>query len=296
MSVRNVAGLALSLVVITSLLTIWFYPSIQDFMRTNPFWNGLSDFSDDLDVVWTESLSDATAEPENTILVEIPYSQYGENSLERIEEFVRSGGILILADDYGYGNEVTERLGLTAKFSGKPLLDPLFCYRNQWLPKVTDFSMALAEIGIETVVLNHATALLNVDSDQVFAWSSETGFLDFDEDGVDDEDEPRGLLPVGAALPVGSGTVILLSDPSILINSMVERDDNRAFVAYLTETYGFGRQISMDVSRLPKAPLDEGKAGLGKARERISHPYSVVAMMGMAVFLVLRPWHKKEAS
>ncbi len=296
MNVRNVAGLALSLVVITSLLTIWFYPSIQDFMKANPFWNGLSDFSSDLDVVWTESLADAIEDPENAVLVEIPYAQYDENDLERIEGFVLNGGVLILADDYGCGNEVTERLGLTAKFSGKPLLDPLFCYRNKWLPRVTDFSTELAEAGIETVVLNHATALLDVDSERVLAWSSESGFLDFDEDGTDDVGEPKGSLPIAAVLPVGSGTVILLSDPSILINSMVDRDDNRAFVAYLAETYGFGRQISIDVSRLPKAPLDEGKAGLGKARERISHPYSVVAMMGMAVFLVLRPWHKKEAS
>ncbi len=295
MNVRNVAGLALALVVITSLLTIWFYPSIKDFMRTNTFWNGLSEFSGDLDVVWTESLSEATAEPENTILIEIPYSQYGENSLGRIEDFVHGGGVLILADDYGYGNDVTERLGLTARFSGKPLLDPLFCYRNQWLPRVTDFSTELSEAGIETVVLNHATALLSVDSEQVLAWSSESGFLDFDEDGTDDVGEPKGLLPIAAVLSVGNGTAILLSDPSIMINSMMDRDDNRMFVAYITETYANGREMSMDVSRLPKAPLDEGKVGLSTTRERISHPYSVVAMLGGVVFLVLRPWHRKEA-
>ncbi|NQT73982.1 MAG: DUF4350 domain-containing protein [Chloroflexi bacterium] len=294
MNVRSVGVTALAIVVITSMLTIWFWPSIQEYMGNNPFWNGLSDFTGEMDVSSTESLSEATDDPENTILVEISYAEYSENDLDRIEEFVLGGGALILTDDYGYGNRVAEKLELAVRFSGQPLLDPLFCHKNQKLPRVTDFDSELTEAGIEAIVLNHGTALLNVESQQVLARSSAESYIDEDEDETHDEDEPKRAYAVASAVPVGSGTVILLADPSIFINSM-DIDGNRAFMAYLMETYGPDREITMDTSRLPKAPLDQGKVELERVRERITHPYSVAAILGGVVLVVFRPWQKKEA-
>lgn len=294
MNVRSVGVMALAVVVVASMMTIWFWPSIQDYTRNNPFWNGLSDFTGEMDVSSTESLSEATDDPGNTILIEIAYAEYSENDLDRIEEFVLGGGVLILTDDYGYANRVAEKLGLKARFSGQPLLDPLFCHKNQKLPRVTDFDEGLLEAGIEAIVMNHGTALLNVESQSVLARSSADSYIDANENESDDEDEPNRAYAVATAVPVGSGTVILLSDPSIFINSM-DIDDNKAFMAYLTETYGPNREIAMDTSRLPKAPLDQGKVELERVRERITHPYSVAAILGGVVLVVFRPWQKKEA-
>ena len=294
MNVRSVGVMALAVVVVASMLTIWFWPSIQDYTRNNPFWNGLSDFTGEMDVSSTESLSEATDDPGNTILVEIAYAEYSENDLDRIEEFVLDGGVLILTDDYGYGNTMTERLGISERFSGQPLLDPLFCHKNQKFPRVTDFDNELTDAGIEAIVLNHGTALLNVESQTVIARSSVESYIDRDDDETDDEDEQNRAYAVAVTIPVGSGTVILLSDPSIFINSM-DIDDNKEFMAYLTETYGPNREIAMDTSRLPKAPLDEGKVALDRVRGRITHPYSVAAILGVVVLVVFRPWQKKEA-
>lgn len=296
MNVRSVAAIALALVVIISLVAIWFYPSIQDFMRANPFWNGLRDSSRELDVTWTDSQSDISRNSENTVLVAIPYAPYEQGYLEEVESFVKDGGLLLLLDDYGYGNTLLEEMGVEARFSGRPLLDPLFSYKNEWLPRVIDFQPELMEAGIEAVVLNHGTALLGIDSTQALAWSSESSFLDLNENGVIDEEEPQGPFPVASVSKLGNGTILLLSDPSILINSMVDRDDNRAFIEHLIQRYGEGREILADVSHLPRAPLDESKLRLSQTRERMAHPFSVGIMLGMVVFLVLRPWQRKGAS
>lgn len=296
MNVRNVAALTLGLVVIVSLLTVWFYPSVEDYMHTNPFWNGLRDFSGEFDVEWSQSLGSAAGRPAGTMLIEIPYSSYGEGDLARISEYVESGGLLLLADDYGYGNSVLQALGLEARFSGSPLLDPLFCEKNQRLPRVTDFAEDVSRAGIESLVLNHATALLEVDSDAVLARSSGSSYLDLNGNGARDDDEPERGYATASVHRVGDGTVVLLSDPSILINSMVDRDDNRAFVRYLRETYGSGRTLVADVSRLPSRPLDNSKRELDDVRDRISHPYSVMVMLGVVILGVMRPWQRKEAA
>ena len=296
MTVRNMTASALAVIVVISLVSVLFYPSIQDFMRTNPFWNGLRDSSQEFNITWKDSLSGISQNPESITLIAIPYVVYSQSDLEEIETFVKHGGLLFLLDDYGYGNTLLEQMGLQARFSGRPLLDPLFCYKNQWLPRVTDFSPALAEAGIQAIVLNHGTALLGVNKDQALAWSSESSFLDLNNNGGNESDESHGPFPVAAVSRFGNGTILLLSDPSILINSMVGQDNNSSFVAYLMNNYGQGRQILTDVSHLPKAPLDESKQRLSQTRERISHPYSVVTMLGIVVLLVLRPWPRKGAN
>ncbi len=294
MSVSRISALAFGVVVLVSLLAIWLYPSGHDYMRENPFWNGLSDVSEEMDITLSNTSNDVLENPENMIMVEISYSSYTENELDMIAEFVGNGGVLILADDYGNGNNVAEKLGIEARFSGSELLDPLFCYKNPWLPKVTEFSDELREAGIESVALNHATALTDVKSAQVLAWSSASSFLDANGNGALDEGETRGPLPIAAELSANGGTVILITDPSIFINSMMGKDDNRAFLTYLTSDPGSHRETVMDVSRLPKSHLDGGKAGVDQARTRLSHPYSVMAVLGVVIMLVLRPWKGKE--
>ncbi len=295
MKVRSIIAIAMAVVLGVSMLTIWFYPSIQDYMMANPFWNGLRDFSDDMDVHQADSLTQSCANPTDTVLMEIPYAPYEESALVQIESFVKEGGTLLLADDYGYGNTVLERLGLAVRFSGQPLLDPLLCHKNQWLPRIIDFSDDLDETGIEAVVLNHGTALLDSDEESCIAWSSESSFLDLDGNGESGSDDRKGPLPVAAGYSIGKGRVLALSDPSVLINSMVNRDDNRAFIDQILKTYGEGKKVTMDMSRLPKAPLDESKQAMTKSRERISHPYSVIAMLGIVVFAAFKPWKRKEA-
>ncbi len=293
MRVSSLLFTVVAIILIISLLCIWFYPSVQDFMASNKMWNGIKNFCDAFDADNIDSLDDLPILPEKATLVAIPYLEYSDKELLKMKQFVNDGGTLLLIDDYGYGNNVLAYLGVNIRFSNKPLLDPLFYYKNQRIPRITDFASEVKESGINTILLNHATTLINLEETQVIAWSSETSFLDMDENETRSEDEPKGPFPVAAKLRFGKGTLAIVSDPSIIINSMIGRDDNYRFIEYLTRYDGEQKEILVDRSHLSKTPLDISKTRLIGARERLSNPYALVGITAVIFITVSRYTLKK---
>jgi len=51
-----------------------------------------------------------------------------------MKQFVENAANSIMLDDFGYGNSFLEYAGITARFDNTPLLDPLFNYKNEYLP------------------------------------------------------------------------------------------------------------------------------------------------------------------
>jgi len=251
-------------------------------------WNGIRDFSSEFGVDDIGSLDELPDLSEGTVLISIPYLEFSNDDLENIKQFVDSGGTLLLFDDYGYGNSVLVYFDASVRFSSEPLLDPLFSYKNQWMPKATDFSSDLAESNINVVVLNHATALSNTVAEDTIAWSSGTSFLDTNGNGTLDKDELNGPLPLAAQFRLGEGTVVVVSDPSIMINSMVERDDNYAFIQYLISLNGEPENILIDYSHLTQAPLDISKMRIRSGREMLSSPYAMVGVIFLVFIVVSR--------
>ena len=288
MRVSSVLFIVITLVLAISLLCIWFYPSIQDYMASNSMWNGIRDFSGEFGVDDIDSLDELPDFPEGTVLISIPYLEFSDDDLVNIKQFIDSGGTLLLLDDYGYGNSVLEYFDASVRFSNEPLLDPLFCYKNQWLPRVTDFSPDISESNINVVVLNHATALSNTVASETIAWSSGSSFLDTNESGTLDQDELNGPFPIAVQFRLGEGTVAVASDPSIMINSMVGRDDNYAFMKYLINLNGEPESILIDYSHLTKTPLDISKMRIRTGREMLSSPYAMVGIMFLIFVVVSR--------
>jgi hypothetical protein len=273
------------LITVISLLCIWFFPSAQDFMDSNTMWNGIRSFSDEFDAHSIESLDELPSLPERTTLVAIPYLSYSNKELAGLKRFVSDGGTLLLMDDYGQGNGVLAYLNLSVRFTNKPLLDPLFCYRNQNLPKIVDLAPKVNGSGIYAIVLNHATTLTDVEQVETIAWSSTTSFLDKNDNGTRDEDEPKGPFPVAAKARFGKGTVAIVADPSIIINSMVSRYDNYSLIRYLI-TDKDEEEILIDKSHLAKTSLDITKVRLADAREVLSTPYPMLGFVALLFVVV----------
>ena len=288
MRLSGILFAVVGLELVISLLCIWFYPSVGDFMASNSMWNGMRDSSSEIGASDIDSLQDLPDLPQETALVLIPHIRPGDQELSRVSRFVNGGGTLLLMDDYGYGNDVLSYLDLPVRFSNKPLLDPLFCYKNQWLPLITDFSPEVTQSGVGVVMLNHATALTGVEASQVIAWSSGNSFLDDDGSETWTEDEPRGPLPIAASLPLGKGTITVVSDPSIMINSMVKRQDNYRFIRYLCSQDGKQLSILIDRSHLATAPLDVSKMRLISFREIMRSPYVLLGVLGLIFVAVSR--------
>ena len=294
MRVSNVLFTVVVLTLVISLLTIWFYPSIQDFKASNTMWNGISNFSSEFSADNINSLDDLPNLPEKFVLVAIPYLEYSDVELAKMKRFVDDGGNLLLMDDYGYGNNILEYLGVAVRFTNKPLLDPIFNYKNRSIPRITDFAPKVKESDIDVILLNHATTLVNVMESEVIALSSRASFLDINENKSWDQGEPKGPFAVAAKFRLGKGTLALVSDPSIIINAMVGRDYNYDFIRYLTRHKGEQKGILVDRSHLSEVSLlNASKTRLINAREVLSSSYALLGITAM-IFIVVSRYTLKE--
>ena len=177
-------------------VTIWFFPSNEDFRTENPFWNGSKEISFSHQVSPLESLANLPSSPRGSTLIIIPYLEFSPAELEALDSFVTLAGTMVLADAYGYGNQVLRHLGLKGQFSGQTLLDPLANDKNQWFPRIYHFKASSFTSNIDSLVLNHATCLTDVEANDILASSSSFSFLDLNDNQTRDEDEPAGPLPV----------------------------------------------------------------------------------------------------
>lgn len=281
-------------VTVALMVLVWFHPSTGDFRADNPFWNGLEAFTNKFQVHLVDSFDELPPNPSGTALIVIPYKPFAEKDLGDLKDYILRGGTLIVLDDYAYGNEILSHLGLHLRFTGKPLLDPLFNYRNEWLPRITIFSDSASREGLKSIVLNHASTLNNTFEITVLAWSSRFSYLDLDGDSTYDPDEPKGSLPVAAYGKMGDGYVVVVSDSSILINSMTEIDDNMIFISTILNLGGSNTKIYVDRSHLPGTRLDETKEALNQVYSIVYSSWGTLGLVTVVVILTLFPiWRRK---
>ena len=118
-------------------------------------------------------------------------------------------------------------------------------------------------------------------------------FLDTNGNAAWDKAETKGPFAVAVRATIGSGTVIAVSDPSILISSMIGLGDNSKFLTQLISQAGESPRVTLDVSHLPKAPLDSAKDAWAMVRQQLSLPYSQALLIGAVLTLSFIPVWKK---
>jgi hypothetical protein len=278
--------------VLVLIIAVWFFPSNDDFRVENPFWNGTRDMSLSYLALPLPSLSDLPTSPQGATLILIPYLDCTIEELQQVNSFVTRGGRLVLADDYGHGNHILEYLGLRARFSGQVLLDPLVYYQNRQFPKIIHLEPGPLTSHTESLILNHATCLVNVTAAETLALSSSFSFLDLDGNQIWEEGEPTGPLPVISQHNLGKGQVILAADPSLFINSMETIEGNDSLMRNIAATT---TRLYLDQSHLPPSELHQTKSLLITIRHRLATPWGTSGLVILALIIVLKPvWHKKE--
>lgn len=288
--------LALTLAIIVSILAlVWFFPPNGDFRVENPFWNGLSTIESKAKLTVIDTFDNLPSNPRGTALLLVPYEQVSDLGLTQLGGYVSSGGTLVLLDDYGFGNQVLSSFGLKMRFTGEQLLDPLFDYRNKFIPKITDFAATPIAANVSSIVFNHATSLDDTSGATVAAYSSSFSFLDVNGDGSWDSNEPNGPFPVVAYAKVGQGVVVAVVDPSLLINGMIGLDDNLQFINNAVGLQSDSPEIFIDQSYLPKTPLDDAKADVGVLYGLVSSPVGTLSLIAVILVLSLNSmWRKGE--
>ncbi|TXD37816.1 DUF4350 domain-containing protein [Lujinxingia vulgaris] len=196
----------------------------QDYEPTSTDWQGLSRFVALASAQGAELRATETLDWEEVTSDDVIVVVYPQDALtpESFASFVVDGGRLLLADDFGGGAALMERLSLRRV---EPRVGALPHRRfvdgqSDWPRHSARGRHPLLE-GVSEVVSNVPAVLLNEGGP----------VLSFDEGG--------GLV---YDMTLGEGRAIVLSDPSVLINSMLTIADNARLASnaidYLCEPAG----------------------------------------------------------
>ena len=187
------------------------------------------------------NLNELSLDPNTTALAIIgPSRPFSSSDGALVGDFVRRGGMLVLADDFGTGNTLLERMGAASRFSGKLVIDLSF-------EKKPEFSVCFdliqdpLTVNVTSLLLNYpSTIVKNGTTLEVLGSTSVASWLDTNN-RVQDPGEPQGPFPVIARERLGFGSILLLSDPSVLINGMRNYMDNEVFADNLVTLMCSGR-------------------------------------------------------
>jgi len=224
----------------------------------NGAWDGTAELQDTATstgattTIARETTEYAQTSPNETISVILsPEQAYTQREQQRIESFVRNGGTLVVAGDYGeHGNELLAGLNAEARFDGQPLRDEQSNYRSPAIPVATDVTNRSIVANVSALTLNHGTAV-RPNNASVLVGTSEYAYLDSDRNETLDANEVVRSYPVVTTEELGRGTLIAVGDPSLFINTMLDQSDNRAFARTLFATHS---HVVLDYSHTASLP------------------------------------------
>lgn len=196
------------------------------------------------------SLSAAGVDPaRGTIIIIGPSKGFSKADGAFVQSFLANGGLVVLADDFGTGNSLLGQLNTTSRFTGKLVIDLAFEKKPEFAVAYNFYGPHELLSNVSLLLLNYPTAIIPSRNATVLATTSSASWMDMDGDEFRDSNEPAGPFPLLTVERVGKGTLVLLSDPSVLINSMSERLDNGVFVDNLLAFASKGRsQVLIDES------------------------------------------------
>ena len=229
----------------------------------NPAWDGTSDLREitathSETTVSLDGEAYTTDQPDQTLSVVLaPTTPYDSEDTAPIRQFVENGGTLLVADNFGpttddppIGNTLLANVGATARFDGALLRDERNYYQSPALPIAQPVSDHPYTAGASDVTLNYGTTIVPNNAETLVR-TSEFAYRDTDRSEDLSGDEELARYPVVTVESVGDGQVVAVSDPSIFINAMLDREGNTAFVAALAQAH---ERVIVDYSRSGSQP------------------------------------------
>jgi hypothetical protein len=227
------SGVVMAAVLIALMVTIgWAAASPIDapYSMNNDQWNGASDLAalrfESVNTDFSKAI--ASAESPAVLLALGPTHPYTVAEAASIQTFVSKGGVLVVDDAFGAGNSLLQSLGVSARFDGRVLIDTLFYTKQPTYPIALSFKPSQLTNNLTRLVLSYATVLTVQPKSNltVLATSTPFSFLDSNNNGKKDVNEPSGPFPVLAEMTIGRGSIILFSSPYSFTNSILNEGDN----------------------------------------------------------------------
>ncbi|EFW91385.1 hypothetical protein ZOD2009_14801 [Haladaptatus paucihalophilus DX253] len=190
--------------------------------------------------------------PNETVAVILsPEGNYSATDQSRLRRFVRQGGTLLVAGDYGpETNRLLSALGTEARLDGRPIRDDRRRYRSPVMPVAGNVSNHSLVANVSSLTLNYGTAVVPNNA-TVLVSTSEFAYLDANRNRQLDDNEAISSLPVATVERFGDGRVLVVGDSSAMINSMLDRPGNREFVRAVIAD---NRTVLLDYSHTSRLP------------------------------------------
>nr|WP_206203549.1 DUF4350 domain-containing protein [Thermococcus sp. M36] len=215
---------------ITMPLTLPLFKSSTQYSMFNTGWDGVSKFiklaySGGRNVVPVLAPFDAfnLDGADGALLIIGPNTTFTGPEIEEIRGFLRRGNTLVIADDFGTGNEILKGLGVPARLSSHPLRD-FFYEKDDRLIVSVRVDDPLLSRNVTRILTNEPSAIIKTGEGYVY--SSRVAVID----------GKRDMFPLVAEVEYGGGRIVLLADPDVLTNQLY--DVNLPFLENLLEYIG----------------------------------------------------------
>ena len=246
-------ALVAAVIVAALLITVpLFNTTKEDFSTSNTAWNGASDAktlasSDGYATRSVFALSEIGTSGDGVLFMLNPNRSVGftADDASTLQSFVRNGGVLVLANDFGNGNAVLNGLGVSAvRFNGSLLEDNVSKGVDAAHPLITDVNTSGLTAGVHELYFNYGTTLdVSGTNVTVLARSAPTSYLVAPAGGKATVNATTGVHPVLATLDYGNGRIVLLSDPSVFINNMLGQADNQQLLTSMLANLTGGNTV-----------------------------------------------------
>jgi len=280
---RRTVAFSLFLGLLLSIAISTVQPVTDDYLLDNVEWNGCSQLRHLTNATIATDLGRIKElQPKNALVVITnPAKPFSQEEVDLLKQFLESGGTALLADRLGGGNPILEQWAVPVRFDGASLEDPLFYSKEPRFPLTYDLVPDPLTLDIEEFLLGNPTALAILEKGSVkpLAWTSPYSFLDKNRNGIKDADEKQGPFAVLATSRIGQGTLILLSSPEMLTNSLLnERHNKQLLLNIMNASRGRTESSTLlfDESHLEKSPGTP-------IREALQRIFSTVGATGIQI-------------
>lgn len=270
-----------ALLALSAALAVWIGVSLgraradTDYDPASDAWNGLSQLvqaarDTGVRVDTPARLDVGTLAASDALLIVYPTSPL---PVEGLSGFLKAGGRVALADDFGTGSSLLAAYQITRRSpdaeTGLRLRgnDALLVARPESAHPLTE--------GVGALVTNHPQQVFHRELDPLFS---------FDHTG-------SALVLAGA---VGRGRLVALGDPSTLINNMLQFRGNRRFAANLVRYLVHGRDgrlilvtgATPIVGRFGEPGADRPLHDLRSALEKLAHAKAPPAAIQLSAIVL----------
>lgn len=160
-------------------------------------------------VVVADRIDFEKLEPRDAVLMLHPERSVDSGELAK---FMKSGGRVLLLDDFGKGDGLLQHFGMARIPLPAAPAESLRQNPNLALAEPSSPHPVVADV--RRVVTNHATGIRHPDLSPVLS--------------VQPADRDQPAVPVAVAGAVGKGRLLVIADPSIVMNSMLRYAGNKA--------------------------------------------------------------------